>query len=115
LWYLTALCRRLGVRVDEIFGRVAGGKDYTTAVAANDLLKSPISHVATPLTVPGLDTALLQLGEAAAGLFVLRTSRANARSKLATFVDSYLRALSAAQVTFAEVVNKNIRKTTGRF
>lgn len=115
LWYLTALCRRLDVRVDELFGEVTGGADYTTSVAANDLLQSPISHVATPLTVPGLDTALLQLGESAAGLLVFRTSRENARTKLATFAGGYQRALSAAQVTFAEVVHKNITKTRGRF
>jgi NTP pyrophosphatase (non-canonical NTP hydrolase) len=115
LWYFTALCRRLNIRVDEVFGEVASGKDYTTSVAANDLIKSPISHVATPLTVPGLDSALLQLGEAAVGLFALRSSSANARSNLATFADWYLRALSAAQVAFAEVVRKNIAKTSSRF
>src|SRR5882672_6862680 len=85
LWYFAALCHRLNVRIDEIFGEVAGGINYSTSVAANDLLKSPLSHVATPLTVPGLDSALLQLGEAAAGLFVLRSSQADARSKLSTF------------------------------
>src|SRR5258708_26517756 len=30
--------------VDELFGEVAGGNDYKTSVAANDLLTSPISH-----------------------------------------------------------------------
>jgi MazG C-terminal domain len=115
LWYFTALCRRLDLRVDELFGEVAGGKDYTTAVAANDLRDSPISHVATPLMIPGLDTALLQLGEAAAGLLGFRTSRDNARSKLTTFADWYLRALSAAKITFAEVVHRNIAKITSRF
>ena len=115
LWYLAALCRRLNLRVDEIFGEVAGGKNYVTAVAANDLVQSPISHVATPLTVPGLDTALLELGEAAAGLFILRVSRDHGRIEIATFADAYLRALTAANVAFAEVVHKNIAKTTGRF
>src|SRR2546427_9135092 len=80
LWYLTALCRRLNLRVDEIFAEVAGSTDYATSIAANDLPRSPISHVATPIVVPELDAALLQLGEVAAGLFVLRTSRAHARS-----------------------------------
>ena len=115
LWYLAALCRRLNLRLDEIFAEVAGGTEYATSVAANDLLRSPISHVATPITVPGLDAALLQLGEAATGLFALRISITQARSSVATFVDWYLRALSAAQVAFAEVVRKNMAKTTGRF
>ncbi|MGC2331513.1 MAG: nucleoside triphosphate pyrophosphohydrolase family protein [Candidatus Acidiferrales bacterium] len=103
LWYLTALCRRLTIRVDEIL-----------AETANDP-KIPISEVATPLTVPGLDAALLQLGEAASSLFVLRTSPDLARAKLTAFADSYLRALHAIRVIFTEVVRQNIAKTRGRF
>lgn len=115
LWYFTALCRRLKIRVDEVLAGVASGENYATSVAANDLLDSPISHVATPLTVPELDAALLQLGEAAAGLFVLRNSVNNVHPNLSAFADWYLRALKAARVTFAEVVRKNIAKTRGRF
>jgi NTP pyrophosphatase (non-canonical NTP hydrolase) len=115
LWYLTALCRRLNLRVDEILAEAAGGSAYEASIAANDLIDSPISHVATPLAVPELDPALLQLGEAAAKLFVLRTSVHDSRANLVSFSDWYLRALKAARVTFAEVVRKNIAKTTGRF
>jgi hypothetical protein len=115
LWYFTALCRRVSLRPDEIFAEVASSDEYLTSVAANDLLKSPISHVATPITVAGLDTALLQLGEATASLLALRSSADNVRPKLATFADGYLRALCAASVTFAEVVHQNILKTRGRF
>ena len=32
LWYLAALCRRLNLRLDEIFAEVAGGKEYTSSV-----------------------------------------------------------------------------------
>jgi NTP pyrophosphatase (non-canonical NTP hydrolase) len=115
LWYLTALCRRLNLRVDEVLADAVTGESYTTSVAANDLLGSPISRVATPTAVPELDAALLQLGEAAAGLFALRISRNEARSTLASFANWYLRALKAARVTFSEVVRKNIAKTRGRF
>ena len=115
LWYMTALCRRLHLRVDEILAVVASGETYQSAVAENDLLDISISHVATPTSVPELDTALLQLGEAAARLFILRTSRENASAQLSSFADWYLRALKAARVTFAEVVRKNIVKTRGRF
>jgi hypothetical protein len=115
LWYFTALCRRLKIRVDEVLAGAANGETYATPIAANDPLDSPISHVATPLMVPGIDAALLQLGEAAAGLFVLRTSVDLAHAKLAVFADWYQRALKAARVTFTEVVGKNIAKTRGRF
>ena len=115
LWYFTALCRRLKVRVDEVLAGAASGENYSTSIAANDLLDSPISRVATPLTVPELDSALLQMGEAAAGLFGLRCTRNNAQSVLSAFADRYLRALKAARITFAEVVRQNIAKTRGRF
>jgi hypothetical protein len=105
----------LKIPVDEILVGAASGENYAISVAANDLLDSPISHVATPLMVPELDAALLQLGESAAGLFVLRTSIDNAKAKVAAFADWYLRALKAARVTFTEVVRMNIAKTRGRF
>jgi NTP pyrophosphatase (non-canonical NTP hydrolase) len=77
LWYFTALCRMLTIRVDELLAGAASEETHATSIA-------------TPLTVPGLDAALLQLGEAAAGLFVLRASPGLAHAKLAAFADSYL-------------------------
>jgi len=115
LWYFTALCRRLKIRVDEVLAGATSGETDTTAIPGDHPLNTPISHVATPLTAPGLDAALLRLGEAAAGLFVLRTSADVAHVKLAAFADSYVRALTATRVTFTEVVRKNISKTRGRF
>jgi NTP pyrophosphatase (non-canonical NTP hydrolase) len=115
LWYFTAICRRLNMRVDEILAEAAEREQYAISVAANDLIESPISRVATPLAVPELDAALLQLGEAAVGLFALRKYANNASSSLAIFAQWYLRAIKASSVTFAEVVHKNIAKTTGRF
>jgi hypothetical protein len=115
LWYLTALCRRLAVRVDEVLAHVAQSEQYELSIAATDLIDSPISQVATPLAVPELDDALLRLGEAASALFVFRDSTDEPIPKLSVFATHYLRALKAARVTFAEVVRKNIAKTTGRF
>ncbi len=115
LWYFAALCRRLNVPMDEILAAAASGSGYTSSVAANDLISSPISHVATPLAAPELDPALLQLGEAAASLFVVHSSQVDPRSGLTAFADRYLRALKAARVTFAEVVRMNLVKTVGRF
>jgi NTP pyrophosphatase (non-canonical NTP hydrolase) len=34
LWYMTALCRRLDLRLDEIFGETVGSNDYGTRSAA---------------------------------------------------------------------------------
>jgi hypothetical protein len=115
LGYFTALCRRLNVAMDDILAEAASGQGYSSSVAANDLIDSPISHVASPIAAPELDPALLQLGEAAAALFVVRSSQADPRGDLTAFADRYLKALNAARVTFAEVVRMNLVKTVGRF
>ena len=47
LWYFTALCRRLGQGVDEILSNAANGEGYKKAVAANDILDSPVFHVSS--------------------------------------------------------------------
>ncbi len=115
LWYFAALCRRVDVPMDEILDAAATGTGYVSSIAANDLISSPISRVATPLASPELDPALLQLGEAAAALFVLQNPATESRDRLIAFADRYLRALKAARVTFAEVVRANLVKTVGRF
>ncbi|HTR35017.1 MAG TPA: nucleoside triphosphate pyrophosphohydrolase family protein [Bryobacteraceae bacterium] len=115
LWYFTALCRRLGIRMDEVLSDAATGNDYSTLIAANDLIDGPISRIATPLAVPELDPALLALGEATSNLFALRQSTGESKARLTAFAKSYLEALKAARVTFAEVVRMNIAKTRGRF
>jgi hypothetical protein len=115
LWYFAALCRRVEVPMDEILDAAATGTGYVSSIAANDLISSPISRVATPLASPELDPALLQLGEAAAALFVLQNAATESRDQLIAFADRYLRALKAARVTFAEVVRANLVKTVGRF
>jgi NTP pyrophosphatase (non-canonical NTP hydrolase) len=115
LWYLAALCRRLNLPLDEILAHGIDGEDYDRAIAAHHLIESPISRVATPKITYELGTTLLELGEAASGLFALRTSTTDARSRLTIFADWYLRALKAAGVTFADVASSNITKTRGRF
>lgn len=115
LWYFTALCRRLNVRMDDILSDAASGEDYSTQIAANDFVSGPISRVATPLMVSELDPALLVLGEATSRLFSLRDSRSDPRIPLIAFAKAYLEALKAARVSFAEIVRKNIVKTRGRF
>lgn len=115
LWYFSALCRRLSMRLDDILSDASSGEGYSIRVAANDLITGPISQIATPDVVSDLDPALLILGEATTRLFGLRESSDDARPQLVSFAKAYLEALRAAGVTFAEVVRKNIAKTKGRF
>lgn len=115
LWYLTALCRRLGFGVDAILSDAANGAGYGKAVAANDLIDSPVSHVSSVGALPSLDEILLQLGKSAAALLEIKNADAQVYPLLCAFADHYLQALQAARVTFAQVVHKNIEKACGRF
>jgi hypothetical protein len=115
LWYFTALCRRLNLRMDGILAEAASGEDYSTQIAANDLVSGRISRIATPVNVSDLDPALLVLGETTSSLLHLRDQADDPHPRLLTFAKAYLQALKAAGVAFAEVVRKNIAKTKGRF
>jgi NTP pyrophosphatase (non-canonical NTP hydrolase) len=115
LWYFTALCRRLNLRMDGILAEAASGEEYSTQIAANDLVNGPISRIATPVNVSELDPALLLLGETTSSLFHLRDRADDSRPRLLAFAKAYLQALKAAGVAFAEVVRKNLAKTKGRF
>lgn len=115
LWYLTALCRRLDLDVDDIISDSANGDGYDKIVAASDLTGGPISHISSAAILPELDETLLRLGEAASALLKIKKPDANTRNTLCKFADHYLQALQAARVPFSKIVNKNIEKACGRF
>jgi NTP pyrophosphatase (non-canonical NTP hydrolase) len=114
-WYFTALCRRINLGVDEILAATTKNGKYKTAIAASDLLSGQISEVATAIANHPLDETLLNLGKTTADLLSISTSDLSAREKLITFADSYLHALQAANVCFADVVRANLVKVRGRF
>ena len=115
LWYFTALCRRVDVRMDDILSDAASGEDYSIRIAANDLVSGPISRIATPVVVSDLDPALLVLGETTSRLFSLRDST----SDRAPFSSPSQRPISKRsrrrESPSPRVVRKNIAKTRGRF
>ena len=115
LWYFTTLCRRLGIGVDAILSRVADQAGYGKSIAAIDLEDSPMSEVFLIDDVTSLDRKLLRLGEAAAALLGVRKLDGDVQRLLCSFGDCYLRALHAANVSFARIARANIHKVTGRF
>lgn len=115
LWYLTALCRRLDLGIDDIISDAANGDGYDKIVAASDLTTGPISHISSTANLPELDETLLRLGEAASALLKIKKPDTNTRNMLCVFADNYLQALQAARVPFSKIVNKNIEKACGRF
>ena len=115
LWYFATLCRRLGIGVDVILSGVADQEGYAKNIAATDLQDSPVSQVCSVDDLSPLDSVLLSLGEAAAALLVIRELDDGGQRLLRSFGDRYLRALQAANVSFARIARMNIVKVRGRF
>ena len=115
LWYFAAVCRRLGIGVEEIIADATNSDGYNKTIAATDLPGAPVSHVATAADLPVLLDAFLSLGEAASALLGIRCLNDEARDALRTFSDRYLQAVQAAQVSFSKIVRMNIVKARGRF
>jgi NTP pyrophosphatase (non-canonical NTP hydrolase) len=115
LWYLTALCRRLGLSVDVVLSEAAGNGKYQVSIAASGLTAAPLSHVSSVAAMPDLDVVLTNLGRAAAELLSIARDDATARQKLCMFADCYLHAVQASEVSFAEIVRSNLAKVCGRF
>ena len=115
LWYLTTLCRRLGIGVDCIFSNVTNQDRYSKSIAASDLPDGPVSHISSVSQLPALDETLLNLGEAMTALLGIKNLNEQTHDLLSTFSDCYLQALQAAKVNFSKIAQMNIEKTRGRF
>lgn len=115
LWYFAALCRRLSVSVDEVFGRTLDSDRYSIAVAATDLSAGPVAQVGIASSNPELAATLLRLGAATCALLEVSQDDRNHRTELASFAELYIEALLGARMSFATVVHDNIAKVRGRF
>lgn len=115
LWYLAALCRRLGISLEDLFNRAIESDDYTSFLAASDVDHGALARITLPRHVANLDEALLVLGKAASRLLGTASDHSNAEVLLVAFVDSYLKALQVSGVSFGEVARSNLNKTRGRF
>jgi NTP pyrophosphatase (non-canonical NTP hydrolase) len=113
VWYLAALCRRIGVSIDQAFGNLSGGADI--AVAATDLNSGPVASVPVNKVNSELGADLLRLGEAAAALLSLPSEANPALVKVQAFARLYVSALQAAGLSFARVLRTNIEKVESRF
>jgi hypothetical protein len=115
LWYLAALCKRLGISLATLFLDVTAGDDFIGACAASDIVSGTVSHVATPATSLPLDDTLFALGRAAAALLDATVGNASNKTNVEIFARCYLSALHASGLSFANVVHMNIAKTRGAF
>lgn len=114
LWYFSAICRRVGAPLHEVLA-AASKRGYTSSLAAADFPAGAVSRLSSPQQSGAFDEILLNLGERTADLLVLKTQTPEALIRLTAFADAFLRALSAAGISFAEVAAANVRKVQGRF
>lgn len=115
LWYVAALCRRLDVKLSDMFAQVLDGNDYAVSIAANADPAYPVAQVMTAKDIAPLDSVLLRLGEQAAGLLSLNVTDYTARDQVLEFVRVYIEAVQAANISFSAVLTSNMAKACGRF
>ena len=115
LWYVAALCRRLDVKLSDMFAQVLNGNGYAVSIAANSDPTHPIAQVMTAKDIAPLDSVLLKLGEQAANLLSLDVTVDTAKDQILSFVRVYIEAVQAAGVSFSSVLSSNIAKACGRF
>lgn len=112
LWYLAAICRRLNVPLDEIFGDAANHGNFKNVGAASDIAEGAMAYIAVPVAATSsLDTTLVRLGQSAAALL----GGTPARTDLVAFVRAYLDAIHVAELAFSDVARGNLRKARGAF
>lgn len=112
LWYLAAICRRLNIPLDEIFGEAANHGNFKNVGAASDIAEGAMAYIAVPIAATAsLDATLVRLGQSAAALL----GSTPARAELVVFARAYLDAIHAAELAFSEVARSNLRKARGAF
>lgn len=113
-WYFSALCRRLDVKLGDIF-ESALEKSHVKIISANDYENAPVPQIISVSKIATLDAALIDLGYIAAKLLKLDKNSNNFRENIVEFARLYLQAIQSTDLAFAKVVNGNLTKTLGRF
>ncbi|MFT5103897.1 MAG: NTP pyrophosphatase (non-canonical NTP hydrolase) [Candidatus Latescibacterota bacterium] len=114
IWYFTALCRRMDVKISDVFASsVEGG--CNRYISANDQTNSPLSQIITPSSLVKLDGALLHLGFVSAQLLKIEGPSSEVPKLLIEFARVYLQAMQSIELSFAQVLKGNVKKAFGRF
>ena len=115
LWYLAALCRRLGHSLKEVVAEASQGDDVTSDIVTGTLPNAPIACVRTFGQQAEFDELLVCLGQEAANLLSTCSESSAHRDRLVAFTQTYLRAVQACKIPLAVIATKNLAKVRGRF
>ena len=114
-WYLSALCRRLKIPLEDTIDQVLSGDEYGSILAASDIDTGSISRIIYPRQVIALDDSLVGLGHAASKLLLLETDVVKLTEAIKEFIDYFLKALQVSRIPFGDIARHNLAKTRGRF
>ncbi len=114
IWYFTALCQRMNIKISDIFKLCADGS-CTISISANDQENAPLSQVITFGSIEKLDEPLLRLGSIAAQLLRIEECPSEVNENLVDFARVYLQAMQSTELSFAQVLKRNVKKVSGRF
>jgi NTP pyrophosphatase (non-canonical NTP hydrolase) len=106
-WYLSALCRRLGINIESILGDLT---DYNPSDKNSSITLESKSTVSKEL-----DAALIELGCAVAELLKAKEDIDLMKNQVLNVACSYVSALQLTGLDFRKVVDDNLVKTLGRF
>jgi MazG C-terminal domain len=98
--------------LNDLFLGASTGAGFKATGAASDVGGGAFAQVWTPTSEASLDTTLFNLGRAAASL--LGDDRPQ-KAEMEAFALSYLEALHAADLCFANVARTNLHKARGAF
>lgn len=106
-WYLSALCRRLSINMESLFGN--------TCNAAPAKYHPPVADTAKSSVSKELDAALMDLGCATAQLLIERDNISSLQNEVSNVARLYCNALKLTGLDFCAIVEGNLAKTLGRF
>ena len=115
LWYLAALCRRLGHSLEEVVDEASQGDDVSRKIVTGTLPNAPIASVRTFTEQTEFDKLLVRLGQDAAKLLSTDCETEVLRDRLVAFTQTYLHAVQACKIPLAVIANNNLVKVRGRF
>lgn len=107
LWYFCAVCLRLGISIEEMLG-----ESFRSIESEGKILKPSKSRLSASRK---LDAALIDLGFTAALLLHDWKNLNRLREHVFTFARLYFVSLELTRLDFREILEKNLRKTLGRF
>ncbi len=111
LWYFSALNRRLGVKLEDIFINMVDGIDISNDNSENKLFSGKI----TKSQIESLDSSLIELGQKAAQLLKISEEPLGISEHLFQFASLYLQSLNLTGLSFKNIIKRNLEKVIGRF